>query len=115
MRYVDSVVDKGLEGWSPFSSQQLLLEMRLEMGSKRSFQFLFPILLYAGLFQYGLCNTIMGEFKNWLWECRGGGAWWSQSGTAQDSLGKGQDPGLSADLLCALGPAAAPLWAEAKY
>lgn len=31
-----------------------------------------------------------------------------------DSSGKGQDPGLGPDLLCALWPAVAPLRAEAK-
>lgn len=43
----------------PFSSQWLLLEMRMKMGSRRSFHFLFHILLYTGLTQYSLCNSIV--------------------------------------------------------
>lgn len=82
------------------------------MGLRRSFHFLFHILLYAGLFQYSLCNPIVGG----VWKLAlGRQGRRSSIELTQDGSGKGQDPGLGPSLLCALGPAAAPLRAEVKY
>ena len=63
---------------------------------------------------YCLRNTILWGFFQTGWK-RGGG--WQRRRLAEEEQlrpGKRQDPGLCPDLLGALEPAAAPLWAKAR-
>lgn len=75
-----------------------------EDGLEEKLSFLFHILLYTGLFHYGLCNTVMAEFKDWLWEHRGGGAWWTEAGQLRKGAGPRAWPRFALCTLASLGP-----------